>query len=645
VTAPEPRDEAERRARGGRAAPPDAWGIVPAYEDAFGTWAEVPPETREALVEAMGGDPDAAGPPDVPAAVHVARRGRSAAVDGAVAVTLEDGTRRAVDGMVPGDLPTGYHRLHVRGEEGARHLVVSPGRCHLPADLRTWGWAVQLYALRSAASWGIGDLADLRDLVGWSAERGAGTTLVSPLAAVDPLTPRETSPYYPTSRRFLDPVYLRVEEVPGAGEVDLGDLSDAGRAADAVREIDRDAVYRRKREALERIWTVVRDRVEGEAAFRRYRDERGPDLDRFALHQALAEHHGDRWRHWPGEHRRPDGPGVAAFAGSHADAVAFHRWVQWLLDEQLRRAGEPLALLGDLPIGADPDGADAWMWQDVLADGVTVGAPPDQLGPAGQNWMLPAFVPWKLRAAGYRPFVETLRAAFRHVGGLRIDHVLGLFRMFWIPPGGSAGDGAYVRQPTGDLLDILALESERAGAFVVGEDLGTVEEGVREELAARSILRYQVWWFEDDPVEAWAEDALASVTTHDLPTVAGVWTGADARMQVGSGLPSDDDWHAELRQAIRAATGLAADADVRTVVEAVHRRLAAAPNRVVVAQLEDALGVADRPNVPGTTRDLRPNWSLALPATLEQLRSDPAVAALADALQRPPPPAATADEP
>ncbi len=262
--------------------------------------------------------------------------------------------------------------------------------------------------------------------------------------------------------------------------------------------------------------------------------------------------------------------------------MRFHRWVQWVLDAQLARAGEPLALLGDVPIGSDPDGADAWMWQDVLATGVTVGAPPDRLGPAGQDWTLPAFVPWKLRAAGYQPFIDTLRAAFRHVGGVRIDHVLGLFRLFWIPEGGTPADGAYVRMPTRELLDILALESQRAGAFVVGEDLGTVEGGVREELLARRILRYQVWWFEDDPVERWATDALGSVTTHDLPTVAGVWTGADLRMQEDAGLDPDTDWLARLHRDLEEATGVAADGDARDVSLALHRRLAAGPSRVVV---------------------------------------------------------------
>lgn len=617
---------------GGGSAEPDAWGIVTRYEDAFGDWTDVPTETRDALVVAMGGDPRADGPPTTDA-VHVIRAGASLDVAGAVRVRLEDGSVRDVDGHVPGDLPLGYHDLEVQGEDEPRRLIVSPDSCHLPDDLRSWGWAAQLYAVRSEGSWGIGDLGDLRRLARWSADAGAGTLLINPLSAVDPLAPRETSPYYPTSRRFLDPVYARIDEVPGAADADLADLSAQALAMNDVREVDRDAVAALKSEALERCYAVVADGLDADQGYRRFLDERGPDLDHFAIHQTLTELHGDRWPTWPEGLQAPSSPEVHRAAADHVDRVRFHRWVQYVLDDQLRHAGEPLALLGDLPIGSDPDGADAWMWQDVLADGVTVGAPPDKLGPQGQNWSLPAFVPWKLRAARYQPFIDTLRSAFRHVGGLRIDHVLGLFRMFWIPPGGTAADGAYVRQHTDELLDILALESVRAGAFVVGEDLGTVEAGVREELAARRILRYQVWWFEEDPIDEWARDALASVTTHDLPTVAGIWTGEDARMQQGLGMEPDRDWHEELRGRIRRATGLPRDASVREVVVRLHERLSQAPDRLVVTQLEDALGMTDRPNVPGTTRDVRANWSLALPVTLEQLEEHPTVAAVARALR------------
>ncbi|MBS3941603.1 MAG: 4-alpha-glucanotransferase [Actinobacteria bacterium] len=631
---PRKRSDEERRRTGGRSAAPDGWGIVTAYEDAFGDWAEVPRETRDALVRAMDGDPAAEGPPAVDA-VLVLREGVGAEVAGATEVRLEDGTRRSIDGTVPDDLPTGYHDLVVDGRDQPRRLIVSPGRCHLPDDLVAWGWSVQLYAARSEDSWGIGDFADLRALAAWSADIGAGTMLINPLDAVTPVEPRETSPYYPTSRRFLDPLYLRIEEVPGArGLPDFEQLRSAGRALTDDGPIDRDRVAEVKLAALEQVWRSVDDAGD-EDAFLEYAKERGEALTVFATFCALAEHHGSGWRSWPSDHRHPTNAAVSDFAREHADRIRFHAWLQWQCDEQLRAAGAPLALLGDLPIGADPDGADAWAWQDVLATGVSVGAPPDELGPQGQNWTLPAFVPWKLQAARYEPFVDTVRAALRHTGGLRIDHVLGLFRMFWIPPEGTAADGAYVKMPTSDLFDILALESQRAGAFIVGEDLGTVPEGVREELDARDVLRYQVWWFTDDPLEQWSEKSLASISTHDLPTVAGVWTGRDAQMQAELGHEPDTAWHGRLRQRIVAATGIADDASAAEATVALHRHVAGAPNRLVLAQLDDAVATPERPNVPGTDRHARPqNWSLPLPVSIEDLPGHPTVQAMATAMSQ-----------
>ncbi len=623
---------AERGRRGGRSAEPDGWGIVPAYEDAFGAWTEVPHTTLEALVRAMGGRPEDPGPPQVDDVV-VLREGETRALTGATRVTLEDGSERSLDGIVPADLPLGYHDAEVAGRDEPVRLIVSPGRCHLPGDLVAWGWAVQLYALRSSSSWGIGDLADLRHLARWSAEVGAGTVLLNPLDAVTPVAPRETSPYYPTSRRFLDPLYLAVEEVPGvAGLVDVDTLVAAGRSLTSDAPIDRDEVAAHKLTVLERVWDE-RPGVKDAPAFEAFLADRGAELQVFATFCVLAELHGSGWRSWPREHRHPDSAAVAQLADARADRVRFHAWLQFLCDSQLAEAGGHVPLLGDLPIGADPDGADAWAWQDVLADGVTVGAPPDELGPQGQNWTLPAFVPWKLRAARYEPFIATVRAALRHVGGLRIDHVLGLFRLFWIPPGGTAAEGAYVQMPSRELLDVLALESVRAGAFIVGEDLGTVGEGVREELDARDLLRYQVFWFEQDPVDAWADKALASVSTHDLPTVAGIWTGDDARMQEDLGHEPDTAWHAELRERVRVATGLDRDASVEEAVVVLHGHLAAGPNRLVLAQLDDALAVSDRPNVPGTDRHARPaNWSLPLPVRVEDLADHPTVRAVAAAM-------------
>ncbi|MDX1657697.1 MAG: 4-alpha-glucanotransferase [Nitriliruptorales bacterium] len=614
---------------GGWSAPPDGWGIVPAYEDAFGNRREVPDEVRARLIEAMGGDPADDGPP--PATdVHVTRRGAELPVDSGE-VRYEHGGGATIAGRVPLDAPFGYHDLLVAGEDQARTLIVSPGTCWLPDDLHTWGWALQLYAVRSRDSWGIGDLADLRRVGGWSAGEGAGTILVNPLNAVNPTEPRETSPYFPSTRRWLDPVYLSIDEIPGASEIpEVSWLAARGRASNADRTIDRDAVYDRKIAALEAIWRRQRGRAEPD--FDGFLREHGSELTRFATFLVIAERLGCGWRRWPAEYRRPDATAVERLADEEADRVRFHAWVQWQLDRQLRDAGQQIALLRDLPVGADPDGVDAWEWQDLLADGVTVGAPPDELGPQGQNWTLPAFVPWKLRAAGYAPFAEVLRAGFRHAAGLRIDHVLGLFRVFWIPPGGSPAEGTYVRQPAEELLDIVALESQRANALVVGEDLGTVEEGVRPTLRERDMLRYQVWWFEDDPVDQWDELALASVSTHDLPTVAGAWTGADEELQRRAGLDPDADWFEQLRDRIAKRTGIARDASAETAVVAVHRLLARAPNRIVLAQLEDAIAAEDRINIPGTGREQHANWSRALASRFDELIDDDTLAAVADAV-------------
>jgi len=626
----EPRSDEERRRRDGRAAPPDGWGVVPGYEDAFGAWTEVPRATRDQLVVAMGGDPQAEGPPtDDP--VLVIRAGEQPEVPAAITLHREDGEVVALaGGRLPADIPLGYHDLELQ-DGGTRRLIVSPGQALLPAGDGSWGWSAQLYAVWSQGSWGIGDLADLWQLARWATSVGAGTLLINPLNAVTPVTPRGTSPYYPTSRRFLDPLYLRVEQIPGAETVvGLDALADQARVAGGDL-IDRDAVYAAKLAAVEGIWAAA-DGAGQEPDFLAFLAER-EDLEAFGTYCTLAEQLGTGWSDWPEGFSHPDGAEVARFAEEHADRVRFHCWLQWQCEQQLSRAGEEIALLGDQPIGADPDGFDAWVWQDVLADGVTVGAPPDQLGPQGQNWMLPAFVPWKLRAARYEPFIALLRAAMRSVSGLRIDHVLGLFRLFWIPPGRSAADGTYVRMPARELLDILALESHRNRCFVVGEDLGTVEGGVRDELDTRDILRYQVWWFEEDPVATWSPKALASVTTHDLPTVAGIWTGADVDELRAIGQEPDGEWHAQLRTRIAAAADVAADAPVEAAIVGLHREVASAPNRIVVAQLDDALAVERRINVPGTDTPERPaNWSQLLPVPLEDLAVHPTVDAVAAAM-------------
>ncbi len=576
----------------------EAWGIAPGFHDIAGRWRMPGPEAQAALLAAMGAagaEPDAAGAPLVVTA------GEQPAVPEPELLT-EDGALLELDGRLPAELPPGYHRL--RDDRRERRLIVSPGRCCLPEQLRGFGFAVQLYSLRSAASAGIGDLADLRVLADWAgADLGAAFLLVNPLHAPLPGLPQEPSPYYPSSRRFLNPLYLRLDWLPDAERRELN--------SEAL--VDRDRVHALKLAALEARWEAVRGRVDKE--LREFRTRR-QGLREYAIFCALSEAHGRPWREWPPELRHPASAAVARFARAQSARVHFHEWLQLILDRQLQEAGgAPAGLVNDLAVGVNPDGADAWAWQDQLAAGVSVGAPPDPFNTEGQDWGLPPFDPWRLRAAAYEPFVQTLRAAFRHAAGIRVDHVMGLFRLYWIPAGTGPENGAYVHYPAADLLHILALESLRAGAYVVGEDLGTVQDEVREELRRRRILSYKLYWFERDAPAEYPEQALAALTTHDLPTLAGVWSGHDP-------MP-------EVRERLSRLRGAGGD-----VLAAAYAALADAPCRLLAATLEDVTGMAERPNVPGTT-DEHPNWSLRLPLTLEELMADPRPHAVAGILRRP----------
>ena len=603
---------------------PRAWGVAPGYVDASERWRDAPPETVAAVLDAMGAEGDA--PPASP--VVVARQGSDEDLGDAVEVRFEDGGTARVDGALPPDSPLGYHRLVGRdGDE--RDLIVTPGTCYLPAGLRTWGWAVQLYSARSSRSWGIGDLGDLAELGRWARDTGAGVLLVNPLHAPQP-GPQQPSPYFPSSRRWRNPLYVRVEDVPGAAERldELDDLAAQGRKLNAGDRIERDEVYRLKMEALERLWRTRP--TDGD--FARFRDEHGSSLTDFATYMALVEHHGGGPSTWPAEHGDPASPAVASFRAGNEERVSFHEWMQWLLERQLLEAAAEVGIVHDLAIGVDPDGADAWLWHDVFARGVTVGAPPDLFNSHGQNWGLPPFDPWRLRAAGYRPYVETLRANLLGAAGIRVDHVLGLFRLFWIPEGARPSDGTYVRYPYDDLIDILALESHRAGAFVVGEDLGTVEDVVPEQMRARDMLSYRLLWFDERP-ESYPELALAAVTNHDLPTVAGMWTGDDLQEQRALGLDPNEEAEADVRARFREATKLPDDAPPAEAVRRAYALLSQSPSAVVVATLEDALEVRRRPNQPGTM-DERPNWSMPLPVPVDELGNRPLVKSVAQTLAR-----------
>ncbi len=618
---------------GGQVNPdPEAWGVGPGYWDVAGNWRPVPPETLETVLDAMGAQGPA--PAGDPAFVTVGERGPWPGLpDGTLALEAGGSVQLGLDGG-PELLPVGYHRLDC--PDGRRLTVaVCPERCPAPPPGRTWGWSAQLYATRSRSSWGIGDFADLRNLVGWAGANGAGFVLLNPLHAPAPGAVPEPSPYFPSSRCFLNPLYISVEEVPAAqDEPAVAALGDKARCLNAERLIDRTAVWACKSEALEVLFERFEQdgrRAAGSDEFEVYLAQRGDLLDRYTSFCAISEVHGLPWSDWPQELRRPGNAAVSEFAGSEAGSKRkrFHAWLQWLSERQLAQASDVngAGIMCDLAVGADGGGADAWIWQDTFALGMRVGAPPDEYSVEGQDWGLPPWDPWKLRAAGYEPYIEMLRAVLRPARGMRVDHVMGLFRMFWVPVGAQPSRGAFVRSIWEDMVGILKLEAHRAGAYIVGEDLGTVEDHVREVLGRGGVLSYKIYWFEPQPPEAWPYQAMGAVTTHDLPTVAGAWTGSDIEAQRSFGLPFNEEGCAAMRRRLQDWAGLGEASTLADVVAATYASLASAPCALLAAALDDVLMVEERPNMPGTI-DQWPNWCLALPAPLEEIEASPVAEAV-----------------
>jgi 4-alpha-glucanotransferase len=626
-------------------------GVATSYRLVGGRWHQVEPDTLKAVLEAMGVDPAAPRGREAPPPVVVARqrRGDAPAPPAGATVLLESGEELPAPERLPGELPLGYHRLVDKG--GERPLVVAPNGCHLPEWLdaggRARGWAAQLPGLRSRRSWGVGDLGDLGRLA--AGPDRSGFVLLSPLHAA-PAT--SDSPYYPSSRRFRDPIYVEVEAVPelralsGDERERFERLAEDGRGLTASRLVDRPAVWRCKDQALRICWEALGRDPERLAAFERWRTAT-PDLDQFAVFSSIERSRPGNWRAWPSGLRRPGSAELTAWRAAHAGEVGYHAYLQWLLDEQLaaaaRQAGgeRRLGIVNDLAVGFDPGGFDAWWAADQLAEGVSVGAPPDPLGPQGQDWGLPAFVPRKLAERGYEPFARTLRTGMAHAGGLRLDHVMGLFRLFWIPEGASPAQGTYVRYPADDLFGVLALESHRAGALVIGEDLGTVEAGVRDRMKDERVLSYRLLWFERERSGArrkaarYPRLALAAVTTHDLPTAAGFLSGDDLRHTAEIGVVQPDQVAAQAERQERErrelyrlleAEGVLAPGErsVEEVVAAMYAFLASTPAMLVAVTLEDAVLARERPNVPGTTTE-RPNWIIPLPVPLEDLWDLPSV--------------------
>ncbi|MGC5541313.1 4-alpha-glucanotransferase [Streptomyces griseus] len=570
--------------------------------------------------------------------------------------------------------PHGVHRIHVRTPDHRRAtavLIAAPARVPQPPE-RSHGFLVQLYSLLSARSWGMGDLGDLADLADWAGRTlGSGFVQVNPLHAAVPGRPTDPSPYRPSSRRFPDPVHLHVESIPEYGHVrDRATLDDLRQDAAALGEavlnkgalIDRDAVWELKRQALELVVEVPLTPGR-RAAYCDFLAEQGQALEDHALWCALAEVHGPDWHAWPEALRDPRSPGTARARAELLDRVDFHCRLAWLTATQLAAAqrsaedaGMSIGIVHDLAVGVHPAGADTWAQQDAFAPSMSVGAPPDAFNARGQDWGLPPWRPDVLAATGYAAYRGLLRGLLARAGALRIDHVMGLFRLWWVPEGRPPTDGTYVTYDAEAMLAVLALEAHRAGAVVVGEDLGTVEPGVREALARRGVLGTSVLWFERDwegggrPLapEKWRRDCLATATTHDLPSTAARLTGDHVTLRHRLGLLTRSleeeltedatdtaEWLALLARLRMLPEG---DGDEEAAVRAVHRFLLRTPARMTGVWLPDTVGDRRPQNLPGTW-DQYPNWRLPIadpeghPVTLEEITASPRLHALMEVLR------------
>jgi 4-alpha-glucanotransferase len=710
-----------------------ACGVEPRYRDAWGRWRDVPRETRAAILSSMGHDvssPAAAAASlrlceeaawrDTAPPVAIATAGRGAAqvplavpadAGGTIrwSVKLEDGgtvegeasvaampetDSRDIDGRrllrrtlaIGTDWPLGYHRLSVALPFDAPAvelaLIVAPDCCFIPdaftGDRRVWGLSVQLYAVRSARSWGMGDFSDLRRLVDTVGEAGGDVVGINPVHALFPGRPERCSPYAPSSRHALNILYIDFEAVP-----EFADCAPARAQAEEPsfraaldslrgdRLVDYPGVAAHKLPVLRLLYAAFRarhlDAAGGSSGrgrdFLSFAAATDDTAGRLAVFEALAEHFGRDgvpdygWRNWPAEFRDAQSPAVGAFAAAHREAVDFHLYLQWEARRQLhacaaraKALGMAVGIYGDLALGADPDGADAWALGRLLADGASAGAPPDELNLKGQDWGFAPFVPSALRAAAYAPFTALLRHNMRDAGALRIDHAIGLQHLYWVPHGTPADRGGYVRQRVDDLLAVIALESVRNRCMVIGEDLGTLPEGLHDRLRANAMLSYRVLPFERENDGRFRRPsdyprlALVAAGTHDLPPFAAYWRGDDLRLRerlslfpteasrIGAVGARGGD-RRRMLQAL-AEAGLAPDGSLDpetdgcdpppALIEAIHRFLARTPALLLLAQIEDLIGETEPANVPGTAFEY-PNWRRSIALPIEALARDPRV--------------------
>ncbi|MDN4472971.1 4-alpha-glucanotransferase [Demequina sp. SYSU T00b26] len=570
---------------------------------------------------------------------------------------------------VPGDLPLGWHRLEGRttGMKGKGWVVVTPQRVEIPQEVREarpYGLHTQLYSVRSSRSWGLGDFADLGDLCALAKVRaGADFVLVNPLHAAEPVPPISNSPYSPSSRRYLNPMYIRVEDIPEVAYLPSQQRAVLEWESERPRRVngtdallDRDSAWRAKKAALEHVFKASRS-VGRDAQFEAYCLREGRALEDFATWCALAEAH--RGVPWPDEMAKPHSAEVSQWREQHPDRVMFYAWLQWIAQEQLanaqvraREAGMMIGVMTDLAVGVHPEGADSWALQSVLARGVAIGAPPDAFNQMGQNWALPPWNPRALEASAYMPFRDLVRAAVSSAGALRIDHVLGLFRQWWVPDGHRADDGAYVNVDHEALIGIVALEAQRAGAIVIGEDLGTVEPWVMAYLNERGLLGTVVQrfeWRDGHPLapEDYRSDVLVAVTTHDHPPTASYLAGTDLDVPESLGLIVGDVEEqrergrrevADLTRYLDERGWLPIEHSDEDILAGMHTLVLNTPALLSAIAVTDLVGDMRTQNQPGTFTEY-PNWQIPLtdsngvPVLLDDLFEHPRVRRLVTKLK------------
>jgi 4-alpha-glucanotransferase len=641
-----------------------AYGIDTEYKDGFGRRRRVKPEVLERVLVAIAGDREH--PPRLlPRSIVVRGKGARhvdvAAPDGTALQweilsdhVIAAGRANAPCLMLPHELPAGLLRLRVTdahagvGEEPS--LIVCPQRAYQGNEQtprRMWGLAAQLYGVRSARNWGHGDFTDLLALIDLAADLGASAVGLNPLHALFDDRPAEPSPYFPNSRLFLNPLYIDLDAVP-----EFAAAKPAGLAATLARlrasdMVDYPAVAETKLRALRLAHDHFRTggRRARRDAFDRFRRARGADLERFAGFEVLRRKLAAPWWEWPHPWRRPDTAALDELRRTEAAEVGYVEFVQWLAHEQLARcrarAGErglPIGLYLDVAVGVRRDGFDAWCDQDAIVPDMTIGAPPDLLNRAGQDWGLAAFNPVALEDSRFAPYRRMLQASMRYAGAIRLDHVLGLKRLFLVPVGRSPVDGLYIRAPFEALLAVTVLESSDAKCIVIGEDLGTVPDGFRETTNDWGLWSYQVMMFERSrqgeflPADHYREDALVTFATHDLPTFKGWRNGDDLAVRRALGLKSGETRRQRQISLTALRRALRMSASEQTEFPDAVRFLADTPSRLLMVSMEDLLGVADQVNVPGTI-DNHPNWRRRLPLGLEDMHLQEGLMAVAEIMR------------